>query len=212
MRSKAPGIIFFYILILCSLCLEGQQFMQFQKSLLHPMANSDSRSGKWFCELSARLLTQKLKNSRVLIHIRIFVLNNLFVNPYSRNNVNFSYCIFSSYWAKQCLYCIIESLNIDLYLNFIIRWPNVISNKDLWRVTGQEDINLEIRKRKLRWIGHTLRKEDGEIPKAALQWNPQGSRKRGRPKNSWRRSVIKEVGRSWNGLRFLAAHRSGKNS
>jgi len=34
----------------------------------------------------------------------------------------------------------------------------------------------------------------------------------GRPKNSWRRLVIKEVGRSWNELRFLAADRSGKNS
>jgi len=78
---------------------------------------------------------------------------------------------------------------------------------DLWRVTSQEDINLEIRKRKLRWIGHTLRKEDGEIMKAALLWNPQGSRKIGRPKNSWRRSVIKEVGRSWNELRFLPADR-----
>jgi hypothetical protein len=33
-----------------------------------------------------------------------------------------------------------------------------------------------------------------------------------KPKNSWRRSVIKEVGRSWNELRFLAADRSGKNS
>ena len=31
------------------------------------------------------------------------------------------------------------------------------SNKDLWKVTGQEDINVEIRKRKFRWIGHTLR-------------------------------------------------------
>jgi len=29
---------------------------------------------------------------------------------------------------------------------------------------------------------------------------------------SWRRSVIKEVGRSWNELRFLAADRSGKDS
>jgi hypothetical protein len=63
-------------------------------------------------------------------------------------------------------------------------------------------------KRKFRWIGHTLRKEDGEIPKAALLWNPQGSRKRGRPKTSWRRSVIKEVGRSWNKLRFLAADKT----
>ena len=83
----------------------------------------------------------------------------------------------------------------------------IISNKDLWKATGQEDINLEIRKRKCRWIGHTLRKEDGEITKAALYWNPQGNRKRGRPKNSRRRSVIKEAGRSWNELRFLAADR-----
>jgi hypothetical protein len=59
----------------------------------------------------------------------------------------------------------------------IIWWPNIISSKDLWKITGQEDINLEIRKRKIRWIGHTLRKEDGEIPKAALLWNPQGSRR-----------------------------------
>jgi hypothetical protein len=94
-----------------------------------------------------------------------------------------------------------------------ICWPKIISNKDLWRVTGQEDINLEIRKRKFRWIGHTLRKEDGEIPKAAPLWNPQGSRKRGRPKTSWRRSVIKEGGRSWNELRFWQLiDRSGKNS
>jgi hypothetical protein len=85
--------------------------------------------------------------------------------------------------------------------------PNIISNKDLWKATGQKDINLEIRKRKCSWIGHTLRKEDGEIPKATLLWNPHGSRKRARPKNSWRRLVIKEVGRSWNELRLLAADR-----
>jgi len=85
------------------------------------------------------------------------------------------------------------------------KWPNIISNKDLWEVTGQEDIHLEIRKRKFIWIGHTLRKEDGEIPKAALLWNTQRNRKR--PRNSWRRSVIKEAGRRWNELRFLAAAR-----
>ena len=68
------------------------------------------------------------------------------------------------------------------------------------------------KKKKIKWIGHTLRKEDGEIPKAVLLWNPQGKRKRGRPRNSWRRSVIKETGRSWNELRFLAADRSGNDS
>jgi hypothetical protein len=88
-----------------------------------------------------------------------------------------------------------KPLLIDV-LRYILRiwWPKIISKKDLWKAMGQEDINLEIRKRIFRWIGHTLRKEDGEIPKATLQWNPQESRKRGRPKNSWRRSVIKKRG------------------
>ena len=77
----------------------------------------------------------------------------------------------------------------------------------MWKVIRQEDINVEVRKRNFRWIGHTLRKEDGEIPKSALFWNPQGNRKRGRANNNWRRSVNKEAGRSWNELRFLAADR-----
>jgi hypothetical protein len=34
------------------------------------------------------------------------------------------------------------------------------------------------------------------VGNCTLLWNPQGNRKRGRPKNSWRRSVIKEAGGS----------------
>jgi len=104
--------------------------------------------------------------------------------------------------------------SVNRGLRYILRiwWPNIFSNKDLWKVIGQEDINLEIRKRKFRWIGDTLRNKDGEIPKAALLWNPQGNRKRRRPRNSWRRSVIKEAGRSWNELRFLAADRQVKRT
>ena len=107
--------------------------------------------------------------------------------------VNFNVCNQVLKTVTSDIRCKIQTF-VDRCLRYILRiwWLNVISNKDLWRVTGQEDINLDIRKRKLRWIGHTLRKEDGEIPKAALLWNTQGSRKRGRPKNSWRRSVIKK--------------------
>jgi hypothetical protein len=103
---------------------------------------------------------------------------------------------------------------VNRCLRYILRiwWSRTISTKDLWKATRQEDVNLQIRKRKFGWIGHTLRTDNGETPKASLQRNPQGNRKRGRPINSWRRSVIKEVGRSWNGLRFLAAERNRKNS
>jgi hypothetical protein len=79
-----------------------------------------------------------------------------------------------------------------------------ISTKDSWKATDQEDVNLEIRKRKLGWIDHILRK-DREVPKATLQWHPHGSRTRGRLANNCRRFVIKAAGR--NELRFLAADR-----
>jgi hypothetical protein len=49
-------------------------------------------------------------------------------------------------------------------------------------MTGQININKEMIKRKFGWIGH---KDDSEPCKAALQWNPQGTRGRGRPRNSW---------------------------
>jgi hypothetical protein len=50
-----------------------------------------------------------------------------------------------------------------------------MSNEELWNKTSQEPIAVEIRRRKWRWIGHTLRKPDRAIEKAALEWNPQGS-------------------------------------
>ncbi|XP_054283747.1 uncharacterized protein LOC129000774 [Macrosteles quadrilineatus] len=91
-------------------------------------------------------------------------------------------------------------------------WPNTISNEQLWEATGQTKISLEIRRRKWRWLGHTLRKTDGAIEKKALEWNPQGTRKRGRPCDTWRRTIMKEassVGRTWGQLRDLAQDRDG---
>jgi ribosomal 50S subunit-associated protein YjgA (DUF615 family) len=64
-----------------------------------------------------------------------------------------------------------------------IWWPRVISNVKLLEMTSQININKENRKSKFGWIGHTLRKDDSEPCKAALQWNPQGTRGRGRPRN-----------------------------
>jgi hypothetical protein len=76
----------------------------------------------------------------------------------------------------------------------------------------KKNINLEIRKRKFRWIGHTKIRGWGNT-KGTLLWNPQGSRKRGRPKNSWRRSVIKEAGEvGMNYVCYLLINRTGKNS
>ena len=41
--------------------------------------------------------------------------------------------------------------------------------------------------RKWAWTGHTLKRSKDCIGRQALGWKPQGSRRRGRPCNSWRR-------------------------
>ena len=61
-----------------------------------------------------------------------------------------------------------------------------------------------------RWLGHTLRKPPSNISRQALNWNPQGQRKRGRPRNTWRRELekdIKRTGHTWKQLEGIAQDR-----
>ena len=84
-----------------------------------------------------------------------------------------------------------------------IHWPEVITNQELWEKTRQTPVKEDITQRKWRWIGHTLRKPDGCITRQALTWNPQGSRRRGRPRNTWRRDIDRErerMGVTWGEL------------
>lgn len=73
-------------------------------------------------------------------------------------------------------------------------WPRKISNEALHAKTNQQNINVQIKEKKYRWIGHTLRKDKGEICYKALLWNPQGKRKVGAPRRTWRNSIQRECG------------------
>ena len=74
-----------------------------------------------------------------------------------------------------------------------IRWTDRIKNEEVWEKTEQELICAEIGRRRWRWIGHTLRKPTSSITKKALDWNPQGARKRGRPRTTWKRSITSDL-------------------
>ena len=91
-----------------------------------------------------------------------------------------------------------------------IKWTDKITNKELWRITKQKPIEIQIKRRKWNWIGHTLRKEAGATEKTALDRNPQGYRRRGRAKRMWRRTIedeIRNTGRSWNEVKGIAGDR-----
>ncbi|VDP25349.1 unnamed protein product [Schistosoma margrebowiei] len=63
----------------------------------------------------------------------------------------------------------------------VVRWPDTISNYQLWERTNQFPAEEEIRKKRWKWMGNTLRKAPNCVTRQALTWNPQGQRKRGRP-------------------------------
>ena len=91
-----------------------------------------------------------------------------------------------------------------------VHWPEKISNLNLWQQTRQKPVEQEILQRRWRWIGHTLRKPTSSTTRHALIWNPQGKRKRGRPRNTWRRDLeadTKELGLTWGRLERLAQDR-----
>ena len=91
-----------------------------------------------------------------------------------------------------------------------IRWFDRVSNKTLWERASQDGIEIQIRRRKWRWIGHTLRKPDSNTTKMALEWNPQGQRRRGRPTQTWRRTStaeLKSIDMTWRQSRVTAGHR-----
>ena len=101
---------------------------------------------------------------------------------------------------------------VNQYLRkiLVIQWMDKVGNKDLWERTNQVQIEIEILKRRWGWFGHTLRKPNSNITRPALTLDPQGKRKRGRPKNTWRRDLevdITQTGLSWKQLERIAQDR-----
>jgi hypothetical protein len=101
-------------------------------------------------------------------------------------------------------------INICLRKIFRIYWLGQVTNKELWKRLKQLRIDLQIRKCKWGWLGHTLRKPSSVIARQALEWNPQGKWGRGRMRSTWQRTVLEEakgVNKSWAEIKTDAKNR-----
>ena len=81
-----------------------------------------------------------------------------------------------------------------------VYWPDTISNNRLQQTTKQENICITLKKRRWKWFGHVCRMNNSLPAKTALTWTPEGKRKRGRPKTTWRRTMeeeLKNSGLTW---------------
>ena len=108
-----------------------------------------------------------------------------------------------TWWTTQTMQQKIQTfLSTCLRRIYKVQWQEKIRNEDLWERAGQEPLARK-------W-GHTLRKPASSTTRQALTWNPQGKRKRGRPRNSWRRGTeakLKQQGTNWSGMTRAAQNR-----
>ena len=89
-------------------------------------------------------------------------------------------------------------------------WPNTITNEELHHKTDATSLATQIKKRRWRWLGQVCRTLPGALPKTALRWTADGKKRRGRPKETRRRTVekeMKECSLTWNTITKWAADR-----
>ena len=115
------------------------------------------------------------KARNISLKIKVRLLNS---------NVKTMLLYWSETWkiTKSILHKLQVFINYCLRCILNIKWPEKISNKELWQKTNHPPVEEELKRRKWSWKGHTLRKPKYNIPKQALLWNPHGKRGRGRPK------------------------------
>ena len=109
-----------------------------------------------------------------------------------------------------------DATKIDVFQNQCLRrimkikWQDKISNRELLERANVERLSEEVRRRRWRFFGHILRQQPDCV--TALTWIPEGKRKRGRPKATWRRTVEKERCKagwqSWREVRTAAQDRN----
>jgi hypothetical protein len=108
------------------------------------------------------------------------------------------------------------SHNLEVFQNrclrriFNIYWPNTIRTEELLKRSHVQPVTTVVKQRRWRWIGHVLRMPQASNTRIAMRWTPEGKRPRGRPKETWRRTVereLKETGETWGSLQKTAQDR-----
>ena len=129
-----------------------------------------------------------------------------------KSNVKAVFLYGSETWmtAKTIMKKVPKFINVCLRKVLQIHWPETIyCNSELWQRTEQLAVEEDMR-RNWKWIIRALRKAPRFIMRQTLTWNIQGRRKRGQPRNCWRKDLeadSQETGYNLNQVERLAQDR-----
>lgn len=76
-----------------------------------------------------------------------------------------------------------------------ITYRDRITNEEVYRRTSTQPLSQRIEKNRVRYAGHIIRMTADRDPKIALNWRPEGRRRRGRPRLTWRRTFQQDLER-----------------
>ena len=74
-----------------------------------------------------------------------------------------------------------------------VRWQNRITNEEIKRRSGVENLEHRLRKMRLRWFGHVKRRDENSILRRVMELVVEGRRPVGRPKKTWSKVVEEDI-------------------
>ena len=75
-----------------------------------------------------------------------------------------------------------------------ITYRDRVKNEEIMRRTGQRRLQDVVAGRRSQFWGHVVRMDANRIPRSALGWfSAEGKRKKGRPRQTWRRTIEKDL-------------------
>ena len=159
--------------------------------------SGDQQLGKYTMSPNQNSKNLKIKTDNELL-IRVFIVKclwNAFIIRRSMLTSLIAVCVISIQYSQEV---------IDIFQQkclrkiFKIHWPMKITNAEVRTKTGSTRVSEQMKIRRRQWLGHVLRMEPDSLPRTAITWAPEGKRKRGRPKETWRRTVE----RDWREMEF----------
>ena len=88
---------------------------------------------------------------------------------------------------------------IDIFVQKCLRrilkiyYPNMISNEELYKLAKVQKVTDTIKYRRRRYLGHILRQDPAKYQHAVVRWKPDGKRNIGRPRETWFRTVERDL-------------------
>ena len=83
--------------------------------------------------------------------------------------------------------------NICLRRILKISWHQKITNREIRLKTNQPIVTEVLKKRRWTYLGHVLRMPEDRLPSRVYQWQPEGRRRRDRPKHTLRRQYDRDL-------------------